>query len=441
MNEPQGRARPALGFAACVQLALAGICAPSGTASAAGESAYNVVEPANAAAEPANAAVNPARPAVEASRVVAPVETVALIETYRASKEALAISEERKRRILGSLYAIYKRMRKMGREKGKLTDELIHVESNVRTIAKVIAEFERRIANQRSRLRTRLRAFYKLSGEGYLAMIFSTGEASDLDRVTRSLKTLTDSDHQLIRAYQRNVEVYETERRKFRTQLIRLKALQAAIRDRETKLAGEHEAKTRIISNLEASRTEALKKIKRIRDRTATLKGRMETPLLGASFFEQRGKLPHPVSGTVTREFGLVRDETHGVYLSHKGRRYAARAGEPIQAVFDGRVAYVGPVSGYGNVLILDHSDHYYTVYAQVVGGLAQVGEKVKAGQRIAEVGTKGTGVYFEVRHFSEPEDPRGWLGPMRLAAGATRTKGSGGPTAGLAIAPDFGSE
>jgi septal ring factor EnvC (AmiA/AmiB activator) len=64
--------------------------------------------------------------------------------------------------------------------------------------------------------------------------------------------------------------------------------------------------------------------------------------------------------------------------------------------------------------LVLDHGDHYYTVYAGTKDAVVTVGDQVQPQQKIASTGFSeihGTqGMYFEIRHFSEPYDPKSWL-------------------------------
>ncbi len=69
---------------------------------------------------------------------------------------------------------------------------------------------------------------------------------------------------------------------------------------------------------------------------------------------------------------------------------------------------------GYGNMMIIDHGAHYYTVYAHVEEMFKSVGEQVRAGEVIATVGDTGSlegpRLHFEVRHHGKPVDPAEWF-------------------------------
>jgi septal ring factor EnvC (AmiA/AmiB activator) len=64
-------------------------------------------------------------------------------------------------------------------------------------------------------------------------------------------------------------------------------------------------------------------------------------------------------------------------------------------------------------MIIIDHGDNFYTLYAQASRLLKTVGEKVKAGEPIAYPGFENAdSVYFEIRHRGTPQDPLAWLKP-----------------------------
>ena len=79
-----------------------------------------------------------------------------------------------------------------------------------------------------------------------------------------------------------------------------------------------------------------------------------------------------------------------------------------------GAVAYRGWLKGYGNLLVLDHGDGYYTLYAHASQILVDEGDQVKGGELIGRVGetgsVEGPRLHFEVRYQSRAEDPQLWL-------------------------------
>jgi murein DD-endopeptidase MepM/ murein hydrolase activator NlpD len=101
----------------------------------------------------------------------------------------------------------------------------------------------------------------------------------------------------------------------------------------------------------------------------------------------------------------------------HYGLDMAAPAATPFYAAGDGVVIEAGPMSGYGNVIMIEHADGTISVYGHEQRLFVEKGEKVKAGQLIGQVGNVGqsTGyhLHFEVRVGDvngEKMDPVDWL-------------------------------
>ncbi|MEJ2699738.1 MAG: peptidoglycan DD-metalloendopeptidase family protein, partial [Desulfuromonadales bacterium] len=141
-------------------------------------------------------------------------------------------------------------------------------------------------------------------------------------------------------------------------------------------------------------------------------KGREYTPETGI-FSRQKGHLPWPVEGRIKVGFGTWRHPELGTMYESQGIEIAALANRPIDAVWDGEVIFADRFKGYGNLIIVDHGDNYYSLYAQASRLVKKVGDKVKRGETLAYSGFEGAdAVYFEIRHRGDPLDPRAWLSP-----------------------------
>ncbi|MDO4665722.1 MAG: M23 family metallopeptidase [Actinomycetaceae bacterium] len=104
----------------------------------------------------------------------------------------------------------------------------------------------------------------------------------------------------------------------------------------------------------------------------------------------------------------------------HEGVDMAAPQGTPVFAIADGEVTEVGPNGGGGNTIYIKHTlkngETFSSGYLHLLDGSmrVKVGDKVKAGQVIANVGSTGnsTGphLHFEIRPNKDPIDPVPWL-------------------------------
>ncbi len=108
-----------------------------------------------------------------------------------------------------------------------------------------------------------------------------------------------------------------------------------------------------------------------------------------------------PTTGKVTRRYSST---------VHKGIDIGGDRGDAIRAVADGRVVYAGTgIVGFGELLIVKHSDVYLSAYGHNDKLLVAEGDNVKAGQKIALKGSTGTDtvkLHFEIRREGKPVDP-----------------------------------
>jgi murein DD-endopeptidase MepM/ murein hydrolase activator NlpD len=116
----------------------------------------------------------------------------------------------------------------------------------------------------------------------------------------------------------------------------------------------------------------------------------------------------------VTSGFGNRADPIVGGGEFHKGIDFSANTGDPVLAVADGVVSFVGERSGYGNVVEIDHGNGYVTRYAHNSRLVRRQGELVRAGEEIAKAGSTGrsTGahVHLEVWQDGRVVNPRPFL-------------------------------
>jgi murein DD-endopeptidase MepM/ murein hydrolase activator NlpD len=115
-------------------------------------------------------------------------------------------------------------------------------------------------------------------------------------------------------------------------------------------------------------------------------------------------------AGVLSSEFG-PRGQGH-----HDGIDISSPVGTPVRAARAGRVLYSDRLTGYGNLIILEHDGGYATVYAHNRRNGARVGAEVRQGEAIAEVGesgkTTGPNLHFEIRKDNVARNPLFYLPP-----------------------------
>lgn len=114
-----------------------------------------------------------------------------------------------------------------------------------------------------------------------------------------------------------------------------------------------------------------------------------------------------PANGVVIAKFASNSSLNKGVDI-------AGELGQPVFAASDGSVVYAGSgLRGYGELIIIKHSETYVSAYGHNRRLLVREGQQVKAGQTIAEMGSTGTDrvkLHFEIRSQGKPVDPLQFL-------------------------------
>lgn len=121
-----------------------------------------------------------------------------------------------------------------------------------------------------------------------------------------------------------------------------------------------------------------------------------------------------PAEGSITSSFGYRKSPFTGCREMHKGLDIANRAGTPIIAPANGVVSFAGARGSLGNIIILDHGHGIMTRYAHTRKTLKLMGEQVKRGDVIAEIGNTGRSsgphLHYEVCINGVPVNPEKFI-------------------------------
>ena len=126
-------------------------------------------------------------------------------------------------------------------------------------------------------------------------------------------------------------------------------------------------------------------------------------------FSKAKGRLPLPVVGRVLELYG----EPTSAGMTRKGIVIETRPEAQVLAPYRGRVVFAGPFRGYGQLLILEHSEGYHTLLAGLSRIDGIVGQELWAGEpvgRMDQVDDPRPSLYFELRRNGRPINPLPWL-------------------------------
>jgi len=286
---------------------------------------------------------------------------------------------------------------------------------------------EQEIADQRNASRglkdqvnRRLRGLYKGGEMGLLRAFFSSDSPARMAEDYDYLGRIVRKDRELLMAYRQRVEALEGSLQKLAAlRQDQEQVVAAAQKDQET-LKSAAQLKKRLLSKVQRDKGQIASELAELKERATRLSGlvkKLESAktreYTGKSsvFTAQKGRLAWPIKGNVKVGFGTGRHAELGTLYESHGIEIRASQDQPIAAVWQGNVIFANWFKGYGNLLIVDHGDSYYTLYAQASRLAKKVGDLVQKGETVAFSGFEGNdAVYFEIRHRGTPLDPMAWL-------------------------------
>lgn len=346
-------------------------------------------------------------------------------------------------RIRGEIEALRQRLLHGESEAGSLLDQLDGMDLKLTVLQKETRLLEAEIAaKRRAQVRARAEAaaagrsaaiaerelkrwlveMYKAGPTRDLRLVLSASSPGDLAVAERAAEALALEESRRVGALQAERARLDAAEREMAETRASLEALLADQSQRQQDLSAARREKNRLLSGVRArqqSGEQALMALVQVeRDLQALLAslpgggGEGATPSYGLQEF--RGLLNWPVRGEVAIPFGNVRHPRFGTQVPHPGLEIAAKPGQEVRALFDGKVAFSSWFRGYSQMIVIDHGDEYLSIYGQLGDRLVEAGQEVRRDDPIARTGEEGpfgsSGLYLEVRHRGKAEDPLPWL-------------------------------
>jgi len=300
-------------------------------------------------------------------------------------------------------------------------------------------------ARQEELFRATLRAMHEQGPVGYLEVLFQATSFADFLVRLEHVRAIARFDQQVLEDMEaaeirlaQSVAALETLLAQYETQLeeqqIALAALEAVVEEQEATLLAMRydEALVAQILELERitefgfqeqmnnisgqiARIEADEARRAAAERDRLRREAEERDLEELNNFNGVFRWPVPTHSRVSSPFGSRTHPISGRQEHHSGIDIPAPTGTRIIAAADGIVRTSGRLGGYGNTVIIDHGNGYRTLYAHNSRNRVSVGQRVNAGDHIADVGSTGvsTGphLHFEIIRNGTPVNPMPYFG------------------------------
>jgi murein hydrolase activator len=280
------------------------------------------------------------------------------------------------------------------------------------------------LSSQRAKLARRLRNMYKQGAARELEFLLSTSTIPQLLARWDFLVMVAEQDRLLLENVTQRKEDVQSAKQRLEVNLTEVQKNANLTARQSTQLTSLQKEKSTVVHKIktqreayEAAAAELEKTAADIKRLLATLEARRKqggVPYTG-DFKKGKGQLDWPVRGPLVGRFGPETHPKWGTTTINNGIDIQAAMGTPVRAVARARVDYTSEDFGtYGQMVILNHGDGYYTLYGHLSEIDVSVGQEIGAGATIGRVGDsgslKGTVLHFEVREGGSALDPLGWL-------------------------------
>lgn len=192
-----------------------------------------------------------------------------------------------------------------------------------------------------------------------------------------------------------------------------LAPLRAEFADAQKKAKASEVAEQAIVNSIRAKKAEYTKQMAKMQAESNALAAQIKKQQ-SSSTPAVPGRMIKPVSAAIVSPFGYRIHPIYGDSRLHAGADFGASYGTAIKAAKAGKVIYASQMSGYGNVIIIDHGGGVSSLYAHQSSFAVGLGAQLTQGQTIGYVGATGnvTGphLHFEVRVNGAPVDPMGYF-------------------------------
>jgi septal ring factor EnvC (AmiA/AmiB activator) len=346
----------------------------------------------------------------------------------KAEQEEIKKAEQKESTTLQQLDDIGRKLSKNQSELKRLNGRLKSLKKEAVTLDDQINQIKEKITEQKKFFNQRIIALYRYQRSGgMLRTIFSSGSYLDLSRRTKFIVMILNQDKQTIGRFLEQVSLTEEKKIALQANRTSLEKTKKSINDTKSKISEQKEKKSAFLAKIKDEKEKHITTVKELEkdarklqslidglEKKRTKKKTPSLPVKGTGFAKLKGKLPFPVQGKIISHYGKKVDPKLNTTFFQKGIEIATAEGNEIRAIYGGKILYAEWFKGYGNIIIVDHGDSYYSLSGHLSKILKRAGDRVETGEVIAFSGDtgslKGPCLYFELRHQGETINPLPWL-------------------------------
>lgn len=366
------------------------------------------------------------------------------IEPQQAQKQDLQIIQEEIRKLETGIHSGKQAEASLASELQKLerllklqaleiqlsTLELEKMEDRAQEMQVRRDSLEESIQLRKRRLRRLLSVLPTLEGKNPLAKLAGNNSSLFLSQYKESIVKLLKYDKVEIQALRMHLDEADTLNNELQEEKERILAHTDDLKEKQAILLLNKDLKGDLLKKTHAEQEERLRVYRAAKAAESELESMMSKLNLaaeirqkqephtsialnrdrGLGFLAHKGKLHQPVEGAILTAFGRKYDQATSLYTFHKGITIQTGSAAEIRAIFPGKVVFSGKLGGYGQLVIIDHGEQYYSLQGQLGEVYKKEGDTVAEGEIIGKTALDNTPLYFEIRQRHVAVNPVPWL-------------------------------
>ncbi|RBP81062.1 peptidase M23 [Marinomonas rhizomae] len=272
------------------------------------------------------------------------------------------------------------------------------------------------IQQQNEQIAAQLRAVYRSGNEESIKLLLNGDSSEEAQRLVQYNRYFSNARQSLINGFVTEVSDLNLVEKSIRSHRAQQAKEEIELKAERSRLTSQQADRRNLLAKLDQDLAKGDRRSKQLVQDQKNLQDMLQRleealadiqiPDQDVPFSSQRGKLVRPLK-TLSALSSNGSINLGGVTLR-------AKEGEPVHAIFSGRVVFSDWMRGFGFLLILDHGDGYMSLYGYNQSLLKEVGEWVGANDTIAMVGSTGgrsdPALFFAIRHNGTPLKPLSWV-------------------------------
>ena len=359
----------------------------------------------------------------------------------KAQKQLITKTRKVEAVISTELQEILRNLDQKESDLGRLSRDLRGVESSLDRTGREIQKVTEEANRKRMEIERRLSSLYKAGEIGALRMLFSAESFPQLAENIRYMKSILENDKRIFVEYNQKIDQLKNLKADLERNALKKERIMTGIEQKKLEIEEEKSRKAAFLGKVRQDRKSyetSLKELQANASRLQAMITRLDAlsrrklpsrhgkpgarlkplaelpPVPDRGFASQKGRMNLPVRGEILESYGKHKHPEFNSFTFSKGLSINASSGTEIKVIYEGTVIFADYFKGFGNMIVVDHGGGFFSLYAHASRLAKKVGAEVARHESIGVVGdidsSKGSMLYFEIRHQGKPVDPAEWV-------------------------------